>query len=107
MGREHHRPVVRHLVELIDEHRAELAQAVDHEAVVDDLVADIDGRAEPLERELDDLDRSVDSGTEAARRGDQHSEGVGLVQHADRPCKPSLAAIEGPTYERAVRFPTS
>ena len=95
MGREHHRAVVRNLVELIDEHRAELAQAVDDEAVVDDLVADIDGRAEPLERDLDDLDRPIDSGTETARRGDQHSKGW-LVQHADRPCKPSLAGHRRP-----------
>jgi len=39
---------------------------------VDDLVAYIDWRAEPLERELDDLDRAVDAGAKAARRCDQH-----------------------------------
>jgi hypothetical protein len=42
---------------------------------VDDLVADIDGRSEPFERELDDLDRAVDPGAEAARRCDQDSKG--------------------------------
>ena len=75
MGREDHRAVVGHLVELVDEHRAQLAQPVDDEAVVDDLVADIDRRAEPLERQLDDLDRAVDAGAEAARGGDQHVQG--------------------------------
>ena len=79
----------------------ELAQPVDDEAVVDDLVADIDRRAEPLERELDDLDRAVDAGAKAARRGDQDLEGGRSVQHSDRPCKASLAAIEGASYERA------
>ena len=78
MRREHHRPVVGHLVELVDEHRAQLLQAVDDEAVVDDLVADIDRRAEPLERQLDDLDRAVDAGAETARRGDQDAEGAGV-----------------------------
>ena len=75
-------PVVGHLVELVDEHRAEIAQPVDDEAVMDDFMADIDRRSEPLERELDDLDRAVDSGAKAARCGDQHLEGR-AVQHSD------------------------
>ena len=75
MRRKDDRPIVGNLVELVDEHRAEPAQAVDDEAVVDDLVAHIDRRAEPLERELDDLDRAVDAGAEAARRGDQDAKG--------------------------------
>ena len=70
-----HRPVVRHFVELVDEHGAELLKPVDDKAVVDDLVADIDRRAEPLERELDDLDRPVDPGAEAARGRDQDAKG--------------------------------
>jgi hypothetical protein len=56
-------------------------QAVDDEAVVDDLVADIDGRPEPLERQLDDLDRAIDSGAEAARRGDQDMKGWAGSSH--------------------------
>ncbi len=84
MGREHHGPVVGNLVELVDEHRAQIAQAIDDEAIVDDLVADVDRRAELLERELDDLDRAVDSGAESARSGDQDFEGRVPVQHADR-----------------------
>ena len=71
MRREDHRPVVGHFVELVDEDRAEIAQPLDHEAIMDDLVADIDRRAESLERELDDLDRAIDAGAETARRGDQ------------------------------------
>src|SRR5438270_699394 len=60
VGREDHRPVVGDFVELVDEHRAERAQAVDDKTVVNDLVTHIDRRTEPLERELDDLDRAID-----------------------------------------------
>jgi hypothetical protein len=42
---------------------------------MDDLVPHVDRRAEPLERKLDDLDRPVDTGAEAARGRDQHSKG--------------------------------
>ena len=49
------------------------AQPVDHEAVVYDLVPHVDGRAVPLERELDDLDRAVHPRAEAARRRNQHA----------------------------------
>ena len=65
---------VRDLVELLDEDRALRLQALDDVAVVDDLVAHIDRRAEPLERQLDDLDGAVDAGAEAARRAQQDVE---------------------------------
>ena len=97
MGGEDDRAVVGHFVELVDEHRAHALQPVDDEAVVDDLVADIDGRAEPLERQLDDLDRAVDARAEAARRGDQDVQGgrgSDQVQSLRRPCKASLAGFE-------------
>ena len=70
---ENHRSVVRHLVQFVDEDRAERSKPFDHEAVVDDLVPHIDGRTEPLEGKLDDLDRPVDARAEAARRGNQYS----------------------------------
>ncbi len=47
------------------------AQAIDDEAVVDDLVAHVDWRTEELDRALDDVDRAVDTGTEAPRIGQQ------------------------------------
>ena len=61
----------RHLVQLLDEHRALGAQVVDHELVVHDLVAHVDRRAVQLERALDDRDGAVDAGAEAARLGEQ------------------------------------
>ena len=40
--------------------------------VVHDLVPHVDRAAELLERALDDLDRAVDAGAEAARLGQDH-----------------------------------
>ncbi len=58
---EYHRNAVRHLVQFLDEHRALVAQGIDYELVVDDLMPDIDRRAIFLDRQLDDLDRPVDA----------------------------------------------
>ena len=41
--------------------------------VVDDLLADVDGRAVVLERELDRLDGALDAGAVAARRGEENA----------------------------------
>jgi hypothetical protein len=70
---------------------AEAAQAVDDEAVVDDLVADIDRRPEPLDRQLDDLDGAVDACAKSARGRDQDLKGwaschvAGDVSHRLQP----------------------
>src|SRR3712207_7491451 len=56
---EDHRHAVRHLVELRHEHRPFGLQAVDDKLVVDDLVTHVDGRPEPLERELDEDRKST------------------------------------------------
>ena len=69
MGAEDHGAAVRDLGELVDEHGAAVAQALHDEAVVHDLVAHVDGRAEGVERALDDLDRAVDAGAESTRIG--------------------------------------
>ena len=68
---EDHGRAVGHFVELVDEHRAALAQIVDDEAVVHDFVAHVDRRAERFERALDDLDRAVDAGAETAGIGEE------------------------------------
>ena len=74
------RAVVGHFVEIIDEDRAEVTKSVYDEAIVDDFVAHVDRRAEPFERQLDDLDRAIDAGAEAPRGGDEDSERW-LIQH--------------------------
>src|SRR4051794_37621124 len=73
MRRKDYRPIVGNFVELVDEHRTEISQPVNHEAVVDDFVAYVDRRTEAFERKLNDLDRPVDAGAEAPRGRDQHS----------------------------------
>jgi len=73
---EHHRPVVGTLLQLLDEHRPYRAQAVDHMAVVHDLVAHIDRRAVLLDRPFDDLDRAVDPGAKTAGTGKQDFDGA-------------------------------
>jgi hypothetical protein len=75
MGREHQRTVGRAVLHLFDEHRAHPSQALDHMAVVDDLVAHIDRRAVLGDGALDDLDGPLDSGAEPARARKQHLQG--------------------------------
>ena len=83
-GEDHRLVGLRDFVELLDEDGALRLQAVDDVAVVDDLVADIDRRAEFLERQLDDLDGAVDAGAEAARRAEQDVEGRFRRGHDNR-----------------------
>ncbi len=72
VGREDHGRAGGHLGELLDEDRAEVAQPLDHVAVVHHLVAHVDGRAEQLDGALDDVDGAVDAGAEAAWIGEQY-----------------------------------
>jgi hypothetical protein len=89
--REYDRPIIGNLVEFVYKHGTEVAQSVDDEFVVDDLMAHIDRRPEPLERELDDLDRAVDSGAKPPRGGDEYAYRR-AVQHADRHIRLRLQA---------------
>jgi hypothetical protein len=79
---EDHRGVGGHLVELVDEHRPEAAQPVDHELVVHDLVAYVDRRAEKLDGSLDDVDGPIHAGTEAAGIGEQDLHGWRFSRNA-------------------------
>jgi hypothetical protein len=71
VGREHQRGARRHVGQVLDEDRALGLEVVDDVGVVHDLVAHVDGRAELLQRALDDLDGAVDAGAEAARLREQ------------------------------------
>ena len=95
VGGEDHRPVVRHLVELVDEDRALGLEALDHEAVVDDLVPDIDRPAIAREGALDDLDRAIDARAEAARTGKQDRERLLGVGHEQRLCCGPARSLAG------------
>ena len=60
----------RHLVELLHEDRPPALQVADDMAVVHDLPADVDRRAEAFDGPLHDLDGPLDAGTERAWRGE-------------------------------------
>ena len=87
------RGAVRHLVEIVDEHRAQRAQPVDDETVVHDFVPHVDRRAEQLERPLDDVDRAVDTGAEAARIGEQDLHVTSTLPRGTRPRMQQRAPI--------------
>ena len=65
----------RDLRQIVDEHRAQPFEPVDDELVVHDFVPHVNGRAELLQRQLDDRDRAVDAGAEAARIGENDVHG--------------------------------
>ncbi|MNY51145.1 hypothetical protein D3C86_1867090 [compost metagenome] len=80
MGAEDDDDVVRYLVQFLDEDGAAGAQVLDHELVVHHFMAHVDRRAEHFQGAIDDLDRAVDAGAEAAGvgEGDLH----GKSRHA-------------------------
>ena len=59
-------------VQRLDKPRALGLEPFHHMAVVDDLVAHIDGRAVELQRALDDVDRAHHACTEPPRLGQHH-----------------------------------
>ena len=61
---------VGNVADFLDENRAFRAQGFDNAFVVNDFVAHIDGRAEPLDCPLDDLDGALNTRAEAARLGE-------------------------------------
>ena len=61
-------------VQLLHKNGAFRLQGLDHVTIVDDLVAYVDGCPELLQRQLDDLDGAVDTGTEATRSGHEDRE---------------------------------
>ncbi|MCY1177922.1 hypothetical protein D9M73_182480 [compost metagenome] len=70
VGTEDDDGVIRHLVQLFDEDGATITQVFHHELVVHDFVAHVDRRAEHVQRAVDDLDRAVNAGAEAAGVGE-------------------------------------
>src|SRR5204863_9257597 len=76
MRAEHHHRSVRHLIELVDEHRASLGELGHDVAVMDDLLAHVDRRTQLLQRQPHDVDGTDHAGTEAAPA--RHDEHVGI-----------------------------
>ena len=79
VGGEHQGRAGRHVVDLLHEHGT-LALEVSHDVgVVHDLPADVDGRREPVDRPLDDVDGPLHPGAERAGTGEQDRSWTGDV----------------------------
>ena len=102
MGGKDHRPVARHLVQLLDKDRTLGAQPIDDEFVVHDLVAHKDGCPPFLQRHLDDLDGTVHTGAEPARGG--QIKGKGRFGHrtllSGAEVKPVAPRVQPPVASR-------
>src|SRR5690625_4768049 len=72
MCRKNHNCTSRCLVKLFDKNSALFAQAIDHIAIVNNLVAHINGLAVEFERALDDIYGTINTSTKATRLG-QHN----------------------------------
>ncbi len=72
-----------HLGLAVHEHRAAIGQVAHDVAVVDDLLADVDRRAEVVERPLDRVHGAIDAGAVASRRRQQEL-GRGHAPHGIR-----------------------
>ena len=73
MGGEHERRAVGHLVDVGDEHDPQIAEPVDDEPVVHDLVVAVHGRLEHPDHPGQGLDRHLDPGAIAAGLREEHS----------------------------------
>ena len=90
----------------LDEHRAAVAQLLDHVLVVDDLLAHVDGRAVELERALDRLHGAVDARAVAARGGEQDllRDDAVIGPSVGSPCgEPSVVGGDGLEQVRELR----
>jgi hypothetical protein len=67
VGTHDHSGTERNLVKILYEHCALLAKVSNHMVVVDNLMPDINGGAESLERPLDNLNGAVHTGTKTPR----------------------------------------
>jgi hypothetical protein len=93
VGAEDEQGAGRDLGRIVDEDGAALAQRLHHVAVVHDLVAHVDGRAEAVEGPLHDLDGTVDAGAEAAGAGEEDV-------HGGQPSAAELPPLRGPPGPR-------
>ena len=72
VGGQHDRAAGWHKSDVVDENDPELAEAVDHDLVVDDLVVAVNGRFEDPHHPGERLDRHLHPGTEPPWRSQQY-----------------------------------
>src|SRR5260370_26743529 len=95
MRREPHERAFRHRRQILDKDRAAALEPLDDEAIMHDLVADIDRRTEAIDGPLDDLDGALDPRAEAARTGQENGQRR-VFSSSISPCRPSPALFRGP-----------
>ena len=106
VGREHERRAGGHVVHVVDEHHAELAEAVDHEPVVDDLVVAVHRRLEDPHHPRQGLDRHLDAGTEPPWLGEQHRS-TAIPRGYPPPSPPNLRRRRADMAARRRKFERS
>jgi hypothetical protein len=72
VGTENNDRVVGDFVELFDENRAAITQVIHYKFIVDHLVANINWFAEYLERTVNNIDRTINTGTKTAGIGEYY-----------------------------------
>src|SRR5690606_37169365 len=110
VGAEDHGAAVGELVQLLDEDRAAALEVLDHEAIVDHLMAHVDRRPEGLDGALDVPDRAIDAGAENAGIAEDdvqggHSSAPGRNPGATRrrPPAPTRRPAASPAAATAAR----
>ena len=81
MGTENRQRPLRYLVKFVDKYSPSGPQFFDHVVVVNDFVADVDRRVVPVHRALDNFDGPFDAGAEAARLGEEDTQGFQRIRH--------------------------
>ncbi len=88
MRRKDHAGAGRSLVQLVDEHGAHVLEALHDEAVMNDLVAYIDGRSILLKRQLHDANRAIHTSAETSGCSEQKRQ-PGLYLRLPNLCRTS------------------
>jgi hypothetical protein len=79
MRRQDHDRCLRHLIQLVHEYGSLPFQVAHHVEVVDDLLSDVDGAAVELERSLDGVHRSFDTGAVPTRSREENRSHAPIV----------------------------
>src|SRR5665811_1799474 len=86
MGAENNSGVIGYIIQFFNKNRAKTGQAIYHETVVHNFVANINGRTEQLERAFNNFYCPVDPGTKPTRIGQYNFHQFTSVFLADKDC---------------------
>lgn len=102
---EDHRSTVRHIVEILDEHRSLVAQRVNDIAVVYDFMSDVDRSAVLFDREFNNVNRTINARAKAAGCSNQEAQGrLGIGKAHEPGLTRLLAWRKAGSYDAAFRM---